>query len=428
MVLLVVTLGSSVVRFASARATVTVVDSVPWTYRARVAGFGDQLEIGVVHDANLMLPPNASDPFLCEEPSLNLAWDSQTDLPGDENIAIFVSRGECSFETKARNARKIQKNVTSRLRYVIVYNNDRNFANDLVVMSASSPDEELEDLNNLGLIFVSTSTGSAIRRKISKLSESIGESAFFLSADSGGWRMPLLVERLPPTQSGPQPPFASGGNGGGSNGASTFYWLRFVLFALLVVAPCFRAFYLWYGGGGRLIFRRNDRGRITGLQYVRPQPYWFAGGPVSDSTNQHETELLTEEQVLALPEIDYQPPSPDTTEAEVVSSDVEEQVAADEEQPPMNAQESIEGGPPVNGEEEENFKTSCTTCSICIDDFEEGERIRLLPRCRHAFHTDCIMPWLTERQGSCPLCKTSVLQNEQDTATDAEELSEDSQS
>jgi hypothetical protein len=54
--------------------------------------------------------------------------------------------------------------------------------------------------------------------------------------------------------------------------------------------------------------------------------------------------------------------------------------------------------------------TMCSTCSICIDEFEEGEKLRLLPRCGHAFHTECILPWLTERQGCCPLCKTSVLE------------------
>jgi len=60
-----------------------------------------------------------------------------------------------------------------------------------------------------------------------------------------------------------------------------------------------------------------------------------------------------------------------------------------------------------------NFTTTtCTTCSICIDEFEEGETIRLLPFCGHAFHTLCILPWLKDRQGCCPLCKTGVLDNE----------------
>merc|ERR1711933_233756 len=34
---------------------------------------------------------------------------------------------------------------------------------------------------------------------------------------------------------------------------------------------------------------------------------------------------------------------------------------------------------------------------------------RLLPRCKHFYHTECILPWLTQRQGCCPMCKTPVL-------------------
>lgn len=58
--------------------------------------------------------------------------------------------------------------------------------------------------------------------------------------------------------------------------------------------------------------------------------------------------------------------------------------------------------------------TSCTMCSICIDDFEAGERLILLPKCQHAFHRDCIHPWLTERQGCCPLCKTDVFNEDEE--------------
>jgi hypothetical protein len=32
----------------------------------------------------------------------------------------------------------------------------------------------------------------------------------------------------------------------------------------------------------------------------------------------------------------------------------------------------------------------------------------LLP-CNHYFHADCIIPWLSERQAKCPLCKYDVL-------------------
>jgi hypothetical protein len=45
-----------------------------------------------------------------------------------------------------------------------------------------------------------------------------------------------------------------------------------------------------------------------------------------------------------------------------------------------------------------------TTCSICLEDFTPDETLRLLP-CGHIFHTSCILPWLTKRATSCPLCK-----------------------
>lgn len=58
------------------------------------------------------------------------------------------------------------------------------------------------------------------------------------------------------------------------------------------------------------------------------------------------------------------------------------------------------------------ISSSVNVCSICIEDFEAGEKLRLLPLCGHVFHTECIMPWLTERSGSCPLCKQLVLEDD----------------
>jgi len=48
------------------------------------------------------------------------------------------------------------------------------------------------------------------------------------------------------------------------------------------------------------------------------------------------------------------------------------------------------------------------SCAICLDDFVEGARIKVLP-CKHGFHATCIDPWLNERSDLCPICKTSIL-------------------
>lgn len=41
-------------------------------------------------------------------------------------------------------------------------------------------------------------------------------------------------------------------------------------------------------------------------------------------------------------------------------------------------------------------------CSICTDDFEKGQDIRVLP-CGHKFHPECVDPWLLNVSGTCPL-------------------------
>lgn len=43
-------------------------------------------------------------------------------------------------------------------------------------------------------------------------------------------------------------------------------------------------------------------------------------------------------------------------------------------------------------------------CAVCLSKFEGAEVLRLLPKCRHAFHVDCIDRWL-EDHSSCPLCR-----------------------
>ena len=56
-------------------------------------------------------------------------------------------------------------------------------------------------------------------------------------------------------------------------------------------------------------------------------------------------------------------------------------------------------------------------CAICLEDFEEGtsqERPRIVLPCQHVYHADCILPWLTERSGTCPLCKFDVYQHVQE--------------
>ncbi|XP_072967988.1 RING-H2 finger protein ATL1-like [Typha angustifolia] len=46
-------------------------------------------------------------------------------------------------------------------------------------------------------------------------------------------------------------------------------------------------------------------------------------------------------------------------------------------------------------------------CAVCLNEFQEEERIRQLPNCLHVFHIDCIDTWL-QSNANCPLCRSGI--------------------
>ena len=111
----------------------------------------------------------------------------------------------------------------------------------------------------------------------------------------------------------------------------------------------------------------------------------FAGGPGIRATdglrNMIRSTVLTKEQVMKLDEEEFESEQQSTT------------------------QDGDGDGDGDGGREEEG--NSCC-CAICLDEFEHKEKVRVLP-CKHRFHEPCLIPWLTERHASCPLCKFDVL-------------------
>lgn len=408
----------------------TIVDFNKWPFRAEVADFSDSLrDVPRVYTASLNIPP-ISYAQLCEFPESSLLDKNRSYAEYHTPQALLVSLGGCSISDKVLVALDIKKRVTKTLRGIIFYNNDPNNPDEIIPFKASDFDILQQNFDGLGLVSISTIDGVEILGRIEQLAVITGTNPEFLSHDNSQWHLPMVLERLT------EETYDTGGVGG-YNDPQNFYWFRFILFVLLITSPCCRAGYLWWAAGGRIRFRYNENGRIIGLQYIPPMPYWFANGGGHDGGSPI-TDRLSEDEVMALPEISYKPPPEEPqhdnsnsviteTETEagkleeidvVVGSgsadSVEEMVKADDcdspglESPTCSADSDEEQ--PEDGSE--NYETTCTMCSICIDDFELGERIRLLPRCRHSFHTECILPWLTGRQGCCPLCKLSVLEPE----------------
>lgn len=46
-------------------------------------------------------------------------------------------------------------------------------------------------------------------------------------------------------------------------------------------------------------------------------------------------------------------------------------------------------------------------CAVCLSEFCDGEKIRLLPKCNHGFHVECIDMWFYSHS-TCPLCRNPV--------------------
>ncbi|MFS7965124.1 putative transcription factor C2H2 family [Helianthus anomalus] len=87
------------------------------------------------------------------------------------------------------------------------------------------------------------------------------------------------------------------------------------------------------------------------------------------------------------------------------------------EQPPAS-KSAIESMPTI---EVNNIHVSKEShCAICIEAFDLGAEAREMP-CKHLYHSDCILPWLTLRN-SCPVCRHELPTDSTDSVTVTESV------
>ncbi|KAJ4909442.1 RING-H2 finger protein ATL3 [Raphanus sativus] len=58
------------------------------------------------------------------------------------------------------------------------------------------------------------------------------------------------------------------------------------------------------------------------------------------------------------------------------------------------------------------FRQDGFECAICLSDLVKGDKARLLPKCNHTFHVECIDMWF-HSHSTCPICRNTVLGPEQ---------------
>lgn len=54
-----------------------------------------------------------------------------------------------------------------------------------------------------------------------------------------------------------------------------------------------------------------------------------------------------------------------------------------------------------------SLRTQNDNCAICQDPIEEGQQMRMLHYCTHAFHQTCIDTWF-QRHVTCPTCRHDI--------------------
>ncbi|KAK3224304.1 hypothetical protein Dsin_011329 [Dipteronia sinensis] len=58
------------------------------------------------------------------------------------------------------------------------------------------------------------------------------------------------------------------------------------------------------------------------------------------------------------------------------------------------------------------LSSECEICAICLDEYVQEDTIRVLRRCKHMFHKDCIDEWMRKRSMNfiCPICRGSMIE------------------
>ncbi|CAB9516133.1 protein ligase RNF167 [Seminavis robusta] len=289
--------------------------------------------------------------------------------PDNSPVALLVERGDCSFQDKANMAMK----AFPAVRYMVVYDNVQ--SNNLVSMRESSSADNI----TLGMLFVSYRAGMALRSVIDNQTDAVTRAGGPMVKLNGLDPLMLHEPSLQDLQT----------------------WILIAMsgfFCFIVVFGCILVFVqlgvIPVNGSGQIILTQEAIRRSRRLLSREEVERLQVGGDLHDkvaasTTSKHEVETQL---------------SAESGSASLQDEGINTTIVNSEEDAV-----TVVPAPPLDPEEEH-------TCAVCLDDLmpspadgEEAANLLCLP-CGHKFHSNCIVPWMTERHASCPLCKFDVLQ------------------
>ncbi|KAH1110281.1 E3 ubiquitin-protein ligase ATL6 [Glycine max] len=62
----------------------------------------------------------------------------------------------------------------------------------------------------------------------------------------------------------------------------------------------------------------------------------------------------------------------------------------------------------LDGDECEKLGKGTLECAVCLNEFEDTETLRLIPKCDLVFHPECIDEWLPSHT-TCPVCRAKPI-------------------
>mmetsp|Transcript_43020 Transcript_43020/g.30999 ORF Transcript_43020/g.30999 Transcript_43020/m.30999 type:complete len:109 (+) Transcript_43020:733-1059(+) len=98
--------------------------------------------------------------------------------------------------------------------------------------------------------------------------------------------------------------------------------------------------------------------------------------------------------------------SSDKSSDSIKDSELEESLLSDssKKNPNKNRPSSVKSSS-SNMSHESCYKYA--SCSICLIDFVNNEKVKVVPVCQHIFHPDCLEQWLKNRF-RCPNCNIDI--------------------
>ena len=280
--------------------------------------------------------------------------------------------------------------------------------NIIILYSVTSDHCVATDLNNLPTIGgILTTTDTMLARSLANLN---------LTQDSPG-----TATILPDLNSYTNTSRNGGGNGGGALGQSPTTAVAMIilysitgiitaLFVVIIITGAIRAHRHPERYGPRNILGRPRQSRAKGIARAMLETLpivkfgdhqdlpkksidgqdieMTAGGQPAKPADDPNAEATTQAPATATA----------TGAAAATSADSVRSVEGSESTPPTVTPANNPDGTDAEGH---------LGCSICTEDFQKGEELRVLP-CNHKFHPDCVDPWLLNVSGTCPLCRIDL--------------------